>query len=212
MHSCWYACIHYVISCYSCLIAIEYCYAPSCPGLLVAAQRTEQCSLRFRLHPNDLLNPRYRAVFTGLTPEELVANSNINIGPRLICDCTVEGLTQRHWLDIYGNVLPTDRDLVVDYRARLPDEQPGTAVILRINKNRFSCTDAGTYTCIIGSNSRTLLVTPYGRWSGSYRVIVMGAQWQHNYAAVVFRGVPVMQILLKQEVCLGIHYKKILHN
>ena len=172
MHCCWYACMHQVISLL--LWHIGCCYIPSCPGLLVAAQTTEECSLRFRLHPNDLLNPRYRVVFTGLTPEELVANNNINIGPRIICDCTVEGLAQRHWLDIYGNVLPTDRNLVVDYRVRLPDEQPGTAVILRINKNRFSCTEAGTYTCVIGNNNRTLLVTPFGKWAGTYRFCLNG--------------------------------------
>ena len=156
-------CMHRVIS----LLLSAYCkwllLHSLLPGLLVAAQTTEQCSLRFRLHPDELLNPRSRAVFTGLTPEELMANNNTNIGSRLICDCTVEGLTPSYWLDIFGKVLPTDRNLVVDYRVRLPDEQPGTAVILRINRNRFSCTEAGTYTCVIGSNSRTVRVTPYGR-------------------------------------------------
>lgn len=155
---------------------IECCYAPPCPGLLVAAQTTEQCSLSFRLHPNDLQNPRNHALFTGLTPQELVASNNRDVGRRLICDCTVEGLTS-YWLDIFGNKLPTDKTLVVDYRKRQPDEQPGTAVILRINKNSFSCTEAGIYTCVIGNNDRTLLVTPYGKWAGSYSVIVMGAQW-----------------------------------
>ena len=149
-------------SCYSWHIAIGCCYISSCPGLLVAAQTTEQCSLRFRLHPNELLNPRNRAVFTGLTNEEMVANNNANTGSRLICECTVEGLTPRHWLDIHDKVLPTDRSLVVDYRV-WRDNPSGTAVILRINRNRFSCTEAGTYTCVIGSNSRTLLVTPFGR-------------------------------------------------
>ena len=167
MHCCWYACMHQVISLL--LWHIGCCYIPSCPGLLVAAQATEECSLRFRLHPNELLNPRSRAVFTGLTQEELVANGDTNIGSRLICDCTVEGLTPRYWLDIFGKVLPTDRKLVVDYRV-WRDDLSGTAAILRINRNRFSCTEAGTYTCVIGSNSRTLQVTPYGRWAGSYRV------------------------------------------
>ena len=91
-----------------------------------------------------------------------MANNNIDTGSRLICECTVEGLTPRYWLDIFGNVLPTDRSLVVDYRV-WRDDPSGTAVILRINRKRFSCTEAGTYTCVIGSNSRTLLVTPFGR-------------------------------------------------
>jgi len=126
---------------------------------LVAAQT---CSLRFQLHPDELLNPQNRALFTGLTNDEIVANNYTNTGSRLICDCTVEGLTPSYWLDIFSNVLPTDTSLVVDYEV-WQDDPSRTAVILRINKNPFSCTEAGTYTCVIGSNTRTLMVTPYGR-------------------------------------------------
>ena len=126
---------------------------------MVAAQT---CSLRFQLHPDELLNPQNRAVFTGLTEDEVVANNNTDTGSRLICECTVAGLTPNSWLDIFSNVLPTDESLVVDYKV-WRDDPSSTAVILRINNNSFSCTEAGTYTCVIGSNSRTLLVTPYGR-------------------------------------------------
>ena len=38
----------------------------------------------------------------------------------------------------------------------------GLAVNLRINQEGFSCAEAGEYTCVVGTNNRTVLVTPIG--------------------------------------------------
>ena len=117
--------------------------------------------MRFYFRPNDIASPRNRVVFTGFTPEERIANGNLSVGHRLICNCTnIEGLAPRHWLDINGNVLQRNGRLLVDYR--LFSRQSRTEVILRIRRNGFSCTEAGTYTCVVGTNTRTVLVTPFG--------------------------------------------------
>ena len=49
---------------------------------------------------------------------------------------------------------------LVDYK--VAKKQPGSAVNLRINKGGFSCAEAGEYTCVVGTNNRTVLVTPIG--------------------------------------------------
>ena len=168
------ACVMYA-SC-GLILLLTYCswvYAVSlftCAGLQVAAQR---CTPRFSLHPDDIESPQRRVVFTGFTPEEKVANGNIDIGHRLICTCAeIEGLTPRRWLDINGNVVPSNMSLLVD--SRPAHGQPGTAVTLHINNDSFSCAEAGTYTCVVGTNIRTVLVTPFGEWAVS---IVMESQW-----------------------------------
>ena len=64
-------------------------------------------------------------------------------------------------MGVNGAVLPKNRrQQLVDFR--VATNQPGSAVHLRINKAGFSCAEAGTYTCVVGSNTRTVLVTPVG--------------------------------------------------
>ena len=71
-----------------------------------------------------------------------------------------------YWLNSSGIVLPEDdrKKELVDYR--VASVQPGTAVHLRINDDAFSCAEAGSYTCVIGNNNRSVLVTPIGECSG----------------------------------------------
>ena len=107
-----------------------------------------------------------RVVFTGLTAEEKAASGNNTSGHRLTCGCTnTTGLAPLHWLDVKGMVLPEDsaRRTLVDYKTA--NRQPGSAVHLRINGAGFSCAEAGKYTCVVGTNTRSVLVTPTGECS-----------------------------------------------
>ena len=99
-------------------------------------------------------------MFTGLTDDDTPT-----IGSRLTCSCaTVRGLTPLQWLDGSGKVLPNNNNTqLVDYR--VATRQPGSAVYLRINKGGFPCAEAGVYTCVVGTNTRTVLVTPIGEYS-----------------------------------------------
>ena len=106
-------------------------------------------------------------MFTGLTAEEKATRDNSTLGSRLTCGRTdMEGLVPVHWLDSIGIVLPEDdrNKELVDYR--ITSKQPGTAVHLRINRDGFSCAEAGNYTCVIGTSNRSVLVTPIGECSG----------------------------------------------
>ena len=125
-------------------------------------------------------------MFTGLTAEEMAASGNNTSGHRLTCACTsVEGLTPLQWLDVNGMVLPKESNeglillqwldvngmvlpedcarSLIDYKTA--SRQPGSAVHLRINKAGFSCAEAGNYTCVVGTNTRSVLVTPIGECS-----------------------------------------------
>ena len=106
-------------------------------------------------------------MFTGLTAEEKATRDNSTLGSRLTCGCgDIVGLAPVHWLNSSGIVLPEDdrNKELVDYR--ITSKQPGTAVHLRINRDGFSCAEAGNYTCVIGTNNRSVLVTPIGECSG----------------------------------------------
>ena len=108
-------------------------------------------------------NQEDRVVFTGLTAEELArSGGTTTTGDKLTCACaTVEGLAPLLWLDESGVALPdSDKKQLVDYK--VADKQPGSAVKLRINKGGFSCAEAGEYTCVVGNNNRSVLVTPIG--------------------------------------------------
>ena len=111
-------------------------------------------------------NQRDRVVFTGLTADE-GATDGSTTGDKLTCACTtVEGLTPLLWFKGNQTSLPNnDRRQLVDYK--VADNQPGSAVNLRINKNGFSCAEAGVYTCVVGNKTRTALVTPIGEWTSS---------------------------------------------
>ena len=133
------------------------------PSLLAPALSTtaQDCALRFYFTGSQ----SNRVVFTGLTAEEKAATGNNTSGHRLTCACTsVEGLTPLQWLDVNGMVLREDRKVsLVDYK--VAGNQPGSAVRLRINKAGFSCAEAGNYTCVVGNNTRSVLVTPIGKCS-----------------------------------------------
>ena len=108
-----------------------------------------------------------RVAFTGLTAEELARSGTTTTGHRLTCACVdMPGLTPLQWLDGSGMVLPNNNNIqLVDYR--VAGNHPGSAVSLRINKNGFSCAEAGEYTCVVGNNTRTVLVTPIGEQASS---------------------------------------------
>ena len=112
------------------------------------------------------LDQNNRAVFTGLTNEELASfNGGSNIGHRLICGCATRGITPLRWLDVNGEELPKNRGTrLVDYKT--VKARVGSNVRLRINKDGFSCAQAGSYTCVVGNNTRSVLVTPIGECSG----------------------------------------------
>ena len=138
----------------------DVCSLPLLPGLLVTAQN--ECALTFYFTGNQ----QNRVVFTGLTAEENAASGNNTSGHRLTCACiNTTGLAPLQWLDVNGMVLPEDRArrALVDYR--LASNQPGSAVHLRINRAGFSCAEAGKYTCVVGTNTRSVLVTPIGERS-----------------------------------------------
>ena len=116
-------------------------------------------------------------MFTGLTAEELARRDTTTTGHKLTCACVnVTGLTPRQWLDWNKVALPNNNYAqLVDYRAA--NRQPGSAVSLRINKDGYSCAEAGEYTCVVGSNTRTVLVTPIGECGKQCRP---GTQLQHT--------------------------------
>ena len=101
-------------------------------------------------------------MFTGLTDDEVARSDSATVGSRLTCACAnTTGLTPLQWLDGSGKVLPDHMyEQLVDYR--VANNQDGSAVHLRINKGGFSCAEAGEYTCVVGNNTRTVLVTPIG--------------------------------------------------
>ena len=101
-------------------------------------------------------------MFTGLTAEERASSGNTNTGHRLTCACVSNRrLTPLQWLGVNGTVLPKDnKQQLVDFK--VANSQPGSAVHLRINEDGFSCAEAGNYTCVVGNNTRTALVTPVG--------------------------------------------------
>ena len=120
----------------------------------------QQCALTFYMFGNQ----KDRVVFTGLTADE-GATDGTTIGDKLTCACVnVRGLDPLQWLDWNQTSLPNnDRRQLVDYR--VAGNQPGSAVNLRINRDDFSCAEAGEYTCVVGNNTRTVLVTPAGECS-----------------------------------------------
>ena len=128
------------------------------PGTLVTAGQAQECPLTLYMN----VTQQDRVVFTGLTAEELARRDTTTIGHRLICACVnMAGLTPLRWLDESGKELPKNKGgRLVDYS--VAKKQPGSAVTLRINKGSFSCAEAGEYTCVVGMNNRTVLVTPIG--------------------------------------------------
>ena len=142
---------------------VERFPAPLFPGTVVTAGLPQECELTFYMTGTQ----QDRVVFTGLTAEELARSDNTTTGHRLTCACpTVEDLTPLQWLDGSGMVLPNNRARqLVDYKEA--GNQPGSAVHLRINRDGFSCAEAGVYTCVVGTNTRTVLVAPIGEWASS---------------------------------------------
>ena len=140
-------------------------------------------------------------MFTGLTAEELARSDNTTTGHRLTCSCVnMTDLNPLQWLDVSGVELPsTDTTQVVDYKEA--GNQPGSAVNLRINKGSFSCAEAGVYTCVVGNNSRTVLVTPNGEYSKQCRLCT---QLQHTQQCltVLVGGIPAQHTCDAWRVCL----------
>ena len=128
----------------------------------------EECALTFYMFGSQ----QKRVVFTGLTAEELARRDTTTTGHKLTCACvTTTGFKPLEWLDESGMKLPNNKGgRLVDYKAA--GSQPGSAVNLRINKNSFSCAEAGEYTCVVGTNNRTVLVTPSGEECGPATVTV----------------------------------------
>ena len=140
-------------------------------------------------------------MFTGLTAEELVRSDTTTTGHRLTCSCVNRtDLTPLQWLDVSGVELPsTDTRQVVNYR--VAGYQPGSAVNLRINRDGFSCAEAGEYTCVVGNNTRTVLVTPIGEYS---KQCGLRTQLQHTQQCltVLVGGIPAQHTCDAWRVCL----------
>ena len=117
--------------------------------------------------------------------DEVARSGGTTIGDKLTCACpTVTGLTPLQWLDGNQTLLSdNDRRQLVDYRAS--SNQPGSAVNLRINRDGFSCAEAGEYTCVVGNNTRTVLVTPIGEYSKQCGLGTQLQQTQQCYTGVV---------------------------
>ena len=146
-------------------------------------------------------NQEDRAVFTGLTAEELVRRDTTTTGDKLTCACVDRaGLTPLQWLDWNKVALPNNNARqLVDYK--VSNRQPGSAVNLRINRDGFSCAEAGAYTCVVGNNTRTVLVTPIGEYSKQCRP---GTQLQHTQQCltVLVGGIPAQHTCDAWRVCL----------
>ena len=125
---------------------------------MVTSGQTQECELTFYTNGSQ----QDRVVFTGLTAEELARRDTTSTGHRLTCACVnATGLTPLQWLDWNKVALPNSNTTqLVDYK--VAKKQPGSAVNLRINKGGFSCAEAGEYTCVVGNDNRTVLVTPIG--------------------------------------------------
>ena len=142
-----------------------------------------------------------RVAFTGLTAEELARSGTTTTGHRLTCACVdMPGLAPLQWLDWNKVALPNNNARqLVDYRAA--NRQPGSAVSLRINKDGYSCAEAGEYTCVVGTNNRTVLVTPAGECVKQCRP---GTQLQHTQQCltVLVGGIPAQHTCDAWRVCL----------
>ena len=88
---------------------------------------------------------------------------------------------------------------LVDYR--VGNRQPGSAVDLCISQDDFSRTEAGEYTCVVGTNTRTVLVTPIGEYS---KQCGLWTQLQHTQQCltVLGGGIPAQHTCDAWRVCL----------
>ena len=167
------------------------------PGTVVTAGLPQECELTFYMTGSQ----RDRVVFTGLTAEERARSGNTTTGHRLTCACVdMPGLTPLQWLDESGMELPNSRSRrLVDYKEA--GNQPGSAVHLRINKDDFPCTEAGVYTCVVGNNTRTVLVTPIGEYS---KQCGLRTQLQHTQQCltVLVGGIPAQHTCDAWRLCL----------
>ncbi len=170
---------------------------PLLPGTVVNAGEQEECALTFYMFGSQ----QERVVFTGLTAEELARRDTTTTGHKLTCACvTTTGLKPLQWLDESGMELPKNKGgRLVDYKAA--GSQPGSAVNLRINKNSFSCAEAGEYTCVVGTNNRTVLVTPSGECG---KQCGLRTQLQHTQQCltVLVGGIPAQHRGDAWRVCL----------
>ena len=166
------------------------------PGTVVTTGQAQECALTFYMFGNQ----EDRVMFTGLTAEELARRDTTTIGDKLTCACVNRtGLAPLQWLDGSGTVLPNNNQGLVDYKAA--NRRPGSAVNLRINQDGFSCAEAGEYTCVVGTNTRTVLVTPIGECVKQCRP---GTQLQHTQQCltVLVGGIPAQHTCDAWRVCL----------
>lgn len=117
----------------------------------------QECDLSFHLFTTNTNNT---VEFVGLTANDVGGNGT---GSMLICFCLATGLSPAKWLGPLGSPLSNGSfDLTAGINYMLVDH-PGTAVQLHTTNNTFSCSEAGTYTCVIGENRREVLVLPVGK-------------------------------------------------
>ena len=178
------------------LIDVKRFPAPLLPGTLVTAGQPQECALTFYMFGNQ----EDRVMFTGLTAEELARRDTTTTGHKLTCACIdMPGLTPVQWLNGSGIVLPNNNQGLVDYKAA--NKRPGSAVNLRINQDGFSCAEAGEYTCVVGTNNRTVLVTPIGE-CGKHCGLRTQLQHTQQCLTVLVGGIPAQHTCDAWRVCL----------
>ena len=128
---------------------------------------SQHCDLNFNL---TVSSPDNTAEFVGLTASERVDVDGNNTGSILTCSCpTIAGLPAWWQLPPGSASSNGSTSLQRESASILADGLPGTAVQLNISTT-FTCADAGNYTCVIGNNTRQVLVLPVGKYTSNNTV------------------------------------------
>ena len=126
---------------------------------------SQHCDLNFNL---TVSSPDNTAEFFGLTASERVDVGGNSTCSTLTCSCPAIAGLPAWWQNPPGSAF-SNGSLHQGGAGILADGLPGTAVQLTISTT-FTCADAGNYTCVIGNNTRPVLVLPVGKYTSNNAV------------------------------------------
>ena len=132
--------------------------APSFSGLFCQVV-SQQCDLRFNL---SVSNPNNIAQFIGLAASEKVAAGGNSTGSTLTCSCPTNPALPARWHGPPISAPSNESSQQAKSIFPVEKEVPVASGSLHIN-SMFICAEAGNYTCVIGNNTRQVLVLPVGK-------------------------------------------------
>ena len=143
-------------------------------GTLLPVVIGQNCKLVFSIRK--LRKQNITVHVSGLIASELPKSGRVTSN-QLTCTCK-RGKPDRlaHWVGPNGTVA-NDPTSHVFYK--LASRRRGTAVKLRIEQRQsFTCSEAGEYTCIIGKSNRTAVLRPISELVGhSIAIITLFTVW-----------------------------------